>query len=325
MRRAMMNGTTGHDARDTWENAMRAIQISAFGGNDVIAINDIPEPQPGPGQVLLRVAAGGVNPVDWKIRDGYMKDIIPFTFPTTLGSEIAGTVVALGEGVTDFAIGDEVHGSTGMIGGFADLAVVSAGVTARKPSNLSLTESAALPIAVATTASVLDAGAIGAGTRLLVHAAAGGVGSIAVQLAKARGAEVTALTSPANFDFVRGLGADHVVDRTTDYESTLGHFDVVLDAYGPEAQARSWKLLKKGGILISLVAPPDQATADAHGVRATMVFGNPNGAALREADALVEAGKVKVTIARTYPAAEIVAALDEVQRGQVRGKIVLEF
>lgn len=304
---------------------MRAVQITAYGGPEVLTINDVAKPAAGPGQLLVRVAAAGVNPVDWKIRDGYMKDHLPFTFPTTLGNEIAGTVEAIGDGVTDFAVGDEVFGSTGPIGAFADYAAIPAASAAKKPASLSPVEAAALPVAVVTTAPVLEAGAVGPGTKLLVHAAAGGVGSIAIQLARHRGAEVTALTSPDNIDFVRGLGAQHVVDRTTDYEKTIGDFDVVLDAFGPEAQARSWGLLKPGGILISLVAPPSEETAKAHNVRATMTFGVPNGVALAEAARLVESGDLKVTIARTYPVEEAGAALAEVQAGKVRGKIVLTF
>ncbi|MFZ5741029.1 MAG: zinc-binding dehydrogenase [Pseudomonadota bacterium] len=163
------------------------------------------------------------------------------------------------------------------------------------------------------------------GTRLLVHAAAGGVGSIVVQLAKALGAEVTALTSPATMDFVRGLGADHVIDRTTAYEQAIGDFDIVLDAFGPPAQARSWGLLKPGGILISLVAPPDQDEAARHGVRATMTFGAPDAAALEKAAALADAGRLKPVIQRTYPVEEAVAAMAEVESGTVRGKIVLTY
>ncbi|MGI4801827.1 MAG: zinc-binding dehydrogenase, partial [Janthinobacterium lividum] len=136
---------------------------------------------------------------------------------------------------------------------------------------------------------------------------------------------VTALASPDNLDFVRGLGASEAVDRTTDYESRIGGFDMVLDAFGPAAQERSWSLLKRGGILISLVAPPPEDVAATHGVRATMVYGVPSGATLRAVDALIEEGRVVVTIARTYPVEQAVAALEEVQRGQVRGKVVLTF
>lgn len=304
---------------------MRAVQITAWGGPDVVRINEIAEPRPGFGQVTVAVAATGVNPVDWKIRDGYMKDYLPVAFPITLGNEIAGTVTALGEGVSGFAIGDKVYGSVGPIGAFADVVAVPATSLAHAPHSFSMVEAAALPVAVVTAQAALDAGNVGQGTRVLVHAAAGGVGSVFIQLAKALGAEVTALTSPDTVAFVRGLGADHVVDRTTAYEQTIGDFDVVLDAFGPPAMARSWGLLKKDGILVSLTAPPDEAEAASHGVRAIMVFGSPNVAALANAAALADAGRLKVHIQRTYPAEEAVAAMAEVAGGNVRRKIVLTW
>lgn len=304
---------------------MRAVQITAWGGPDVVVINNVPEPVVGAGQVRIAVAATGVNPVDWKIRDGHMKDFLQAPFPITLGNEFAGTVTELGEGVTKFAVGDAVYGSVGPIGVFSDVLVTSADWIAKAPASLSMVEAAALPVAIVTIKAAFDAGQVGPGTRLLIHAAAGGVGSIGIQLAKALGAEVTALTSPATMEFVRGLGADHVVDRTTTYEETIGEFDVVLDGFGPPAQARSWGLLKPGGILVTLTAPPDEAEAARRGVRATMTFGAPDAGALADAAALADAGKLKPTIQRTYPMEEAVAAMAEVAGGNVRGKIVLTY
>ncbi|WP_062344105.1 NADP-dependent oxidoreductase [Novosphingobium sp. CCH12-A3] len=303
---------------------MRAVQITAYGGPEVVVINDVPRPEIGAGQLRVSVAATGVNPVDWKIREGHMA-FLEVPFPFTLGNEFAGTVTELGEGVTGFAVGDAIYGSVGPIGVFAEELVVDAGAVAKAPTSLSLVEAAALPVAIVTVQAAFDAAPVGQGTRLLVHAAAGGVGSVAVQLAKAMGAEVTALTSPASMDLVRGLGADHVIDRTTDYEQTIGDFDVVLDAFGPSAQDRSWGLLKPGGILISLVTPPDQEEAARRGVRATMTFGAPNAPALAHAAALVDAGKLKPVVQRTYPVEEAVAAMAEVEGGNVRGKIVLRY
>lgn len=304
---------------------MKAVQITAYGGPEVVVINDVPRPTLAAGQLRVSVAAAGVNPVDWKIRDGHMKDMLQIPFPFTIGNEFSGTVTELGQGINGFAVGDVVYGSVGPIGVFADELAVDASAVAKAPASLSLIESAALPVAIVTAQAAFDAEPVGPGTRLLVHAAAGGVGSIVVQLAKALGAEVTALTSPATMDFVRGLGADHVIDRTTDYEQAIGDFDIVLDAFGPAAQARSWGLLKPGGILISLVAPPDQDEAARRGVRATMTFGTPNAAALAHAAALADAGKLKPTIQRTYPVEQAVTAMAEVEGGNVRGKIVLTY
>lgn len=304
---------------------MRAVQITAYGGPEVVTVNDVPRPELGAGQLRVSVAATGVNPVDWKIRDGHMKDFLQVPFPFTLGNEFAGTVTELGDGVSGFTVGDVVYGSVGPIGVFADELAVPADAVAKAPASLSLIESAALPVGIVTAQAAFDAEPVGPGTRLLVHAAAGGVGSITIQLAKALGAEVTALTSPATMDFVRGLGADHVIDRTGPYEQVIGDFDVVLDAFGPAAQARSWGLLKPGGILISLVAPPDQDEATRHGVRATMAIAQPDAAALARGAALADAGKLKPAIQRTYPVEQAVAAMAEVEGGNVRGKIVLTY
>jgi NADPH:quinone reductase-like Zn-dependent oxidoreductase len=304
---------------------MRAVQITTYGGPEVLSVNDAPAPVAGPGQLLVKVAAAGVNPVDWKIREGYMKEAFPLSFPATLGNEIAGTVAAIGDGVEGFAVGDAVHGSTGPVSGFADLVAISASSVARKPEGMSMVEAAALPVAVATSMPTLDAGGVGAGTRVLVHAASGGVGSILVQLARHRGAEVTGLASPDNIDFLRSLGVATVVDRTSAYEQEIGGFDVVVDAFGPQAQERSWGLLKPGGILVSIAAPPPQDVAQSRGVRATMAFGAPNGSTLAEADRLFDAGQLKITIARTYPVERAAEALADVQKGLPRGKVVLTF
>ncbi|MDB6062458.1 MAG: hypothetical protein JWM78_2561 [Verrucomicrobiaceae bacterium] len=301
---------------------MRAVQITGFGGPEVLVIGEVPIPAPAADEVLVRVAAVGINPVDWKVREGYAKEFIPFHFPTTIGGEFAGTITALGEGVTDFAVGDEVHGMTGMIGAFAEYAVVKITQIALKPSRLSFVEAAAVPAAAFTAVTTLNAGKVGAGTRILIHSAAGGVGSMAVQLAHLRGAEVTALASPANIEFVKSLGATHVVDRTTAYEDQIGDFDVVLDAYGPEAQARSWQLLRRGGALLSLVAPPDQAQATAFGVRAEMVIGQTERSGLEEVDRLIADGSVRLKISRTYAFADIGQALIESQAGKVQGKLI---
>jgi NADPH:quinone reductase-like Zn-dependent oxidoreductase len=305
---------------------MRAVQISRYGGPEVLQVVDIGKPaDPGPGQVLVQVAAAGVNPVDWKAREGYLKDFMPFTFPTTLGGEIAGNIAALGEGVVELPVGTAVNGSTAMIGGFADYAIASAATLAKKPAKLSMQEAAGIPIAAATVLAAFSAGNVGAGTRILIHAAAGGVGSVAVQLARLRGADVTALTSPAHADYVRSLGPNRVVDRTSEYENQLGDFDVVLDAVGGEAQTRSWKLLRRGGILLSLVAPPAPDVAKLHGVRGLMVYAAPSAQALADVNALVARGDIKIHISRTYPVEQAAAALAESQAGRVQGKLILTF
>jgi len=306
---------------------MRAIEITGYGGPELIRITkDAPQPAaPGPGEVLVKVAAAGVNQVDTKIRLGYLQAYLPLKFPAILGNELAGTVVAAGEGVAGLVPGDEVYGATGPVGAYADFVLLNAALVIKKPASLSMIEAAAVPVAVVTSFVALNAGSVGKETRVLIHAAAGSVGSVAVQMAVERGAEVTALTSPANMAFVRELGANHVVDRTSDYSATLGEFDVVLDGFGPAAQDKSWKLLRKDGILLSLVAPPSADAAAAHGVRAAMVQGYPTREALLEGNRLLAEGKLKITVARTFPVEEAAAAMAESAAGGVRGKLVIVF
>lgn len=302
---------------------MKAIQYSSYAGVEGLTLTDAPRPTAGAGEVLVKVFAAGVNPVDVAVSAGFLKDFMPLNFPATAGSEIAGVIEAVGSDVQGFAVGDAVHATLGISGAFAEYALVKTAALAHKPKAMSFAEAAGLPVAAATATAALDAGNVGPGTRLLIHAAAGGVGSVAVQIAKARGAEVTALASAGNIEFVKSLGADTVVDRASRYEDTLRDFDVVLDAFGPPAQERSWGLLKKGGAMLSLVTQPSEETAARYGVRAVRIFGMPTAEVLARADALVDAGKLKVHVSRTYPLAQAGAALREIASGKVRGKIVL--
>jgi NADPH:quinone reductase-like Zn-dependent oxidoreductase len=304
---------------------MRAAQISAYGGPDVLKIVDVPVPSPGPGEVLVKVAAAGVNPVDWKIREGYLAEAAPLTFPATLGNDAAGTIEALGADVQGLSIGDAVFGSPGITGGFAEFALLKVDQLARVPNGMSLVVAAALPVAAATATVALDTAEVKAGTRLLVHAAAGSVGSLAIQLAKARGAHVTAVTSRATQDHVRGLGADIALVREEDWATQAGQMDVVLDGVGGATQEASWPVLAKGGILVSLVQPPSEEHAQALGVRGRMVFGHPTAEALGSVAALVASGQVQIPIAGEYSLDAVSEALAVSQSGEVVGKLVVKI
>jgi NADPH:quinone reductase-like Zn-dependent oxidoreductase len=302
---------------------MKAIQYSSYAGADGLTLVEAPKPTPQSGEVLVKIHAAGVNPVDIAVSEGFFKDFRPMSFPITAGSEMAGVIEAVGSDVKNFAVGDAVHATLGSTGAFAEYVAVEVSKLARKPARMSFVEAAGLPVAAATATVALNTGNVERGTKLLIHAAAGGVGSVAVQMAKARGAEVTALASAGNIEFVKTLGADRVVDRASRYEDSLRDFDVVLDAFGPPAQERSWSLLRKGGVLVSLVTQPSEETAAKYGVRAVRIFGMPTGEVLAQADALVDAGKLKVHVSRTYPLAQAADALREVASGRVRGKLVL--
>lgn len=302
---------------------MRALQISSYGGPEKLVLTEAEKPSIGETDVLVRVAAAGMNPVDWKIREGLLDHFLPMSFPATLGNEVSGTVEAVGSAVSDFAVGDEVHGSTGLLGGYAEFASVPAAFLARKPADMDMATAAAMPVAVGTSMGILDYANVGAGTKVLIHAASGGVGHVTLQLAKSRGATVTALASAGNLDFVRKLGADHAVDRNTRYEDTLGIFDVVVDCFGIEAQDRSWRLLRKGGYMVAVAGYPQEEKAAEFGVHTALIAADRSGRHLAAADALVAAGKLHVELAGVYPLDDYASAMKQLETGSTRGKIVL--
>lgn len=302
---------------------MRSVQILQYGGPEVAVLQETPLPKLNSDEVLVRVAAVGVTPADWKVREGQLSQWLPNQFPMTIGTELAGRVVEIGSTVRDFVVGDQIFGVATLVGAFADFAAVKGNMIARRSAHLSAIEAAALPVGILTASSALDEGEVGLGTRILIHAAAGGVGHIAVQMAKARGAEVTAIASRQNIAFVTGLGADVVWDRSAPYENCGGAFDVVLDLYGAEAQHRSWGLIKPGGLLLSLTVPPSEQEAERHKVRAKMLYGDPDGQRLAAANALIETGQLRPTIARVFPIEDFKSAMAEVQLGKVRGRIVM--
>ncbi|WP_404477517.1 NADP-dependent oxidoreductase [Novosphingobium sp. BL-52-GroH] len=304
---------------------MKAIVYDDYRGIAGMEMREMPVPHPGPGMALVKVRAAGVNPVDIAVADGALQHMIPLDFPVVAGSELSGTIAALGEGVTGWQVGDDVHALLGVAGAFADHAIVPASNLVSKPPAMSFTQAAALPVAAATAIAALDAGNVGEGTRVLIHAAAGGVGTVLVQMAKARGADVTAMASPANLAFVAALGADVVIDRTTTASRGVRDMDVVIDAYGPAAQDISWTMLAPGGALLSLVTDPSPQQAERHGVRAQRIFGNRDPETLRQADALFRSGQLMPQIERRFPLEQAMDALRLIESGKSRGKVILDI
>lgn len=304
---------------------MKAAIYERFGGLAAIRLADIPIPQPIPGSVVVKVHAAGVNPVDIAVSEGKLQAMIPLDLPVTAGGELSGTISAVAADVSEWQIGDAVHALLGVAGAFAEYALVPAEMLVAKPLSMSFAEAATLPIAAATATAALDAGKVGQGTRLVIHAAAGGVGTVMVQLAKARGAHVTAMASPANCDYVAALGADEVVDRTGAAWRDIHDMDVVIDAFGTSAQDISWAMLRDGGVLVSVVSQPSVDEAERHGVTVHRVFGNRDPRVLRDADALFEAGHLQPHIARSFPFDQIIDALQLVQAGNSRGKLIVEL
>ncbi|MFI2436714.1 NADP-dependent oxidoreductase [Streptomyces sp. NPDC018693] len=306
---------------------MRAISQDVLGGPEVLKVVEVDRPEPGISEVLVRVHAAGVNPTDyWHRQTGGLYDR-----PIRLGWDVSGVVEAVGLGVTMFRPGDEVYGMPRLpqpAGTYAEYVVSPARHLARKPTNLTHTEAAAVPL-VALTAwqSLVDTADVRPGQRVLVHAAAGGVGHLAVQIAKQRGAYVIGTASAAKHDFVTGLGADEVIDYTReDFAETVRDIDVVVDTIGGEYGPRSLRTLRPGGLVVSLASPEEAALAEAAeplGLRAGFTIVEPDHGALKEITALIEAGRLRAVVDTVLPLEEAAKAHEIGERGRTAGKIVL--
>src|SRR5712675_1365114 len=304
---------------------MKAIRIHQYGGPEVLAQVEMQRPTTGHDEVLIKVHAAAVNPIDWKMRAGHVKEVFPLTFPSTLGWDVSGTVEEAGDNATQFKRGDEVYALV-KGGGYAEYVVAKATVVAKKPRTLDHVHAAAVPVAGLTAWQALfEVAQLRAGQKVLIHAAAGGVGNLAVQLAKARGAYVIGTASSKNQAFLGELGVDKAVDyQKTRFEDVVRDVDVVLDTIGGDTQERSFKVLKKGGILVSIVQPPSEELAAKYGVRALFYGGHPSSSNLAEIARLIDAGKVKTVVATVLPLAEARRAHELSQGGHTRGKIVLK-
>ena len=306
---------------------MKAIRIHKYGGPEVLQYEDAPRPKPQAGEVLVRVKAAGVNPIDWKVREGHMKDFWPHKFPLILGWDLSGVVEEVGPGVSRFKIGDEVYSIPDPTrnGAYADYIVVRESELALKPNSLHHIRAAAVPLAALTAwQSLFDTAQLQPGMRVLIHAGSGGVGHFAVQLAKWKGAYVFATASTKNQDLLRELGVDKAIDYTQQrFEDVARNIDIVLDTIGGETHERSWSVLKKGGNLVSLVQPPSEEKAKELGVRAAFVAGHPSGAQLAEIAKIIDSGKLAPVIDRILPLSEVRRAHELSQSGHTHGKIAL--
>lgn len=306
--------------------SMKAISIEAFGAPDVLELREVPRPQPGPGEVLVRIRAAGVNPIDAFYRQ--RGEALGFALPFVPGADLSGEVAVAGEGVTAFSPGDAVFGMIDLDrgGAYAEYAVVKVEELAPKPARLSHVEAAALPL-VAQTAwlALFELAELQPGQTVLIHAGAGGFGSTAVQLAKWKGANVIATASAANHEFLRGLGADRVIDyRSERFEEVVSNVDVVLDPVAGDTQVRSLGVLKPGGTLIALksLTPEAEGPAAAH-VRVKGIHVMPDPARLRRLGELIDAGHLRPVVTHVLPLARAAEAHVQSETGHTRGKIVL--
>ena len=306
---------------------MKAMVIHEYGGPEVLKYEDIPQPELKDNQLLIRVIAAGVNPVDGMIRSGMFKG--NRAFPIILGGDVAGVVEKVGSKITKFKVGDPVFAyvSLDSSGGYAQYALVTEREAAPKPKSLTYVEAAAVPI-VAMTAwqALVDTAKLSANQTVLIHGGSGGVGSFAIQIAKARGAKVIATASTANQDFLKQLGADVAIDYTKQkFEDVAKNVDVVLDSIGRDTLARSYGVVKKGGIIVSLVARPNESELEEHEIRGAALSVDPNSEELAEIGKLIDDKKIKVIVSQTFPLSEAMKAHEQVATGHTRGKIVLKI
>lgn len=329
---------------------MKAFLIDRYGKNTG-RLGEVPSPIVGAHDVLIEVHASSVNVLDAKIRKGDFKLILPYPLPLILGNDLAGVVVEVGSQVKRFKPGDEVYARAPetRIGTFAERIAVDENALARKPANLDMAHAAAIPLVALTAWQVLvDTAHLQPGQKVLIHAGSGGVGTLAIQLAKHLGAFVATTTSTANVEWVKALGADRVIDYTQqDFESVLHDYDVVLNSLGADVLEKSLKVLKPGGQLISISGPPTvqfareqglswplqqvmrllslgiRRKARKQGVRYAFVFMRADGAQLQQLTELIEAAIIKPVIDRTFPLEHTAQALTYVEQGRARGKVVI--
>src|SRR5213080_2900590 len=308
---------------------MKAIVVHEYGGPEVLKYQDAPRPAPKEDQVLVRVIAAGVNPVDDASRSEKYAKFFGITLPFIPGYDIAGVVEKTGANITKFKAGDSVYAYLNLKdgGGYAEYAVATEVEAAPKPKSISFVEAAAVPV-VALTAwqALIDTAKLSAGQTVLIHGGSGGVGSFAIQIAKARGAKVIATASTRNQELLKQLGADVAIDYSkTKFEDIAKDVDVVLDSVGKDTLARSYGVVKNGGFVATLVAEPDQAELDKHGIRGAPISVKPNASELAEVTKLIEEKKIKPIVSQVLPLTEAVKAQEQAATHHTRGKIVLKI
>jgi alcohol dehydrogenase len=311
---------------------MKSAQINKYGSSEVIEINqNTSEPTLSSGKVLVTIKAASVNPADWKIREGGFQQMIQLQFPSILGMDFSGIIKQVGEGVSnsEFNQGDEVYGQAGVVNGgsgaFAEMALANTESIANKPKRLSHVEAAALPlVGVSAWKALVENIGLSKDQKILIHGGAGGIGSIAIQLAKYLGATVATTISTNDKQFVQELGADQVIDyKTQNFEDILHDYDAVFDTVGGETYRRSFKVLKKGGVIVSMLEQPNSELMNQYGVKAIFQFTQADRERLTKLAQWVDQNNIGVNVEKTFSLDEAGKALDYQKDVHPRGKVVL--
>jgi NADPH:quinone reductase-like Zn-dependent oxidoreductase len=307
---------------------MKAIVVHEYGGPDVLKFEDVPRPEPKEDQILVRVIAAGVNPVDASIRSGKYAKFFGAKLPWIPGIDIAGVVEKTGAKITKFKTGDSLYAMIGLKdgGGYADYTVATEMEAAPRPKSLSYVEAAGVPgVALTAWQALIDTAKLNPGQTVLIHGGSGGVGTFAVQIAKARGAKVIATASTANQDLLKQLGADVAIDYTKQkFEDIAKDVDVVLDSVGKDTLARTYGVVKKGGFIVTIVGRIDHAELEKHGIRGASLSVKPDSGQLAEIGKLIDENKIRVIVSQTFPLSEAMKAQEQIATGHTRGKIVLK-
>lgn len=311
---------------------MKSLQFNTYGGIEVLTLyTDVPKPSPAKNQVLVEVYSASINPVDWKIRAGFFSGMIPLQLPVTIGGNFAGVVVELGADVSDFKVGDEVYGQAivlnGGSGSTAEFAAVNADNTALKPKTTDFVESSALPLVGTSAMQALKIHMnLQKDQKILIHGGAGGIGTTAIQVAKSIGAYVATTVSTDDKDFVKGLGADEVIDyKTEKFEELLKDFDAVFDTAGGDTTSKSFLVLKRGGVLVSMAGTPDEELAQKYGVTAIGQNTVSTKERLDHLTELVDNGAIKIQIDKVFPFDQAIEAYKYQENDHTRGKVVIKI
>ena len=306
---------------------MKAVVAHEYGAPEVLKYEDAPRPEPKENELLVRVIACGVNPADPLVVTGRLAKEFGTHLPLIPGYDVAGVVEKPGAKVTKFKKGDAVYGYALFGGGWAEYAVLAENEAALKPKSATFIEAAAVPMGALTSwQSLIDAAKLSAGQTVLIHGGSGGVGSFAVQIAKAKGARVIATASTANQDLLKQLGADVAIDYTkTKFEDVVKDVDVVFDTVGRDTLARSYPIVKKGGIVTTIVARPDPTQLEKYGIRGNSIWSHPDGNELGEITKLIEAGKIKPVVGQVMPLTDAVKASQQAETHHTRGKLILKI
>ena len=304
----------------------RAVLIRAYGGADAAEVALVAKPEAGPGQVLVRVRAAGVNGIDWKVREGHMRQVFPLPLPAGLGAELAGVVDAVGPGASRLRVGDRVMGAMAGLGAYAEFMAVDEAKLARTPDGLDDIHAAAMPVAaVAAWKSLHQAGPLRPGQRILIHGAAGGLGGYAVQFAKMAATEVFATAATAHLDYVRSLGADHVIDYQSQRFEDIAHdIDLVLDYVGGAVLDRSWQVLAQDGVIVGTTSP-DILARTPKGRRGLFFMNKPDVDLLEKLAADVASGTLKSEVSEVVGFADIPLAIERNRTDPRTGKVVADF